>query len=311
MAGWHYISKYLVKHFRGDPNLFEWDKATEKAVPRTPSDAGAEVGIWPEEIERQQMQQWDNPAHKVLQAKVNKPGLTTIELSGKEREILNEWFFIHIFRSPVHRQRCINLDNAGLRTLTHSQYLERDRLELITNRGQFIAMVESSEPVKFAERVKQFGRVAVENAVMDHFREKIESGAYSNASDSVDLYHHTLQSGQYRNHIGNVSDMKWTWLRSAQDFVIGDNPYDRCDSWTGEFNCGLEKPHLEVFFPLGRHLCLWMHRRKRNAAEILITEAQTKEINLRQLRNCVAKAWGSSDDIFSTEGSSSGKSPIP
>ena len=174
------------------------------------------MGIWPEEIERRCRCSSGTIRRTRYCRQVNKPGLTTIELSGKEREILNEWFFIHIFRSPVHRQRCINLDNASFTDLTHSQYLERDRLELITNRGQFIAMVESSEPVKFAERVKQFGRVAVENAVMDHFREKIESGAYSNASDSVDLYHHTLQSGQYRNHIGNVSDMKWTWLRSVR-----------------------------------------------------------------------------------------------
>jgi hypothetical protein len=310
MAGPHYVTKYLLRHFAGEQNLFEWDKATQKAVPRTLREAGSEEDIWPEEIEREEMQQWDNPAHKVLQAKVHRPGLTEITLSPEERKALNEWLFIHLVRSPAHRQRCVNLHNAGLAVATHHQYLGQNRRALFAERRQFIHAVEINRPDEFAASIAKYGRQKVENTLMYHYDKMLSSGEVLGAKDGVNMYHQMLQSGQYRLHMKKIRGMKWTWLRTDQDFVIGDNPYDRCDSRSGAFNCGISMPNLEIFFPLGRHLCLWMHRRKRSTKEMLITEAQTKELNLRQLQNAVAKAWGSSDSVFSTEGRFSETSPI-
>ena len=257
------------------------------------------------------MQRWDNPAHKVLQAKVNKPGLTEIVLTNTEKETLKEWCFIHIIRSPYHRQRCVNLDKMGFRTHIHNQYLDQNRRDFITRRRQYIDAVATEKPDDFAKEVKRLGREEVEKRLMIAYEKLLKSGTLLGGSNGVDMYQRMLQSGQHRTHLKSIRGMKWVWLRSEHDFLIGDNPFDRCDSRNGLFNCPLKSETLEVFFPMGRHLCLWMHRRMRRATEIVITEAQTKELNRRQLQNCWAKAWGPRPDVFSTEGRFSQTSPIP
>ena len=110
------------------------------------------------------------------------------------------------------------------------------------------------------------------------------------------LYHQMLKANRMAEFLPAVQPMRWTWLRSETELVIGDNPFCRSQAGGIRFGYALNNPDLEVTFPVSKRLCLLMHRQANLPPVKNIRRMVAVELNRRQIESALALAWGTTEE---------------
>jgi hypothetical protein len=169
--------------------------------------------------------------------------------------------------------------------------------DVTENAEIYLANARLSDPQRYAQLVINHGSEENANTVLlSSLTSRVLNGQIQRAPNSV--FHHMLKSGVYKEHIRNIDGMNWTWLRSKVDFVIGDNPFCRSQRGFNNVNYPLGRKDLEVTFPIGRRLCLWMHRQKKQPSVMDIRDGRVLELNRRQIDGSHAFVWGPSEEAL-------------
>ena len=306
MAGPHYVTKRLLKEFRGDDKgLCELVKATGEVKLRVSlNNAGSEVGIWPEEIERGPLQQWDNRANKILGQKVYRQ--RNISLSAEERSIVQEWVVAFMIRSPAHRHMC---------QLAHSNHtlsvaaLDGVVSKYYSNPWLATRRYAISNPNTWINFVKLIGIFNAELAFLRQARLRVWDGELAKMSSRNDIFYAMLRSG-VSSFIKSLSSRRWTWLHTVSDFVIGDNPFCRTNASEKYVDYPLEYNYSVVFFPFGRHLCLMIHNRPLVPEHMDIMYDSVRNINRLQIASAQAKIWGPKKSLFELDATEIQRHPL-
>ncbi len=265
------------------------------AAERDLDKAGAEIGIWPDSIERRPLQQWDNRANKVLGSEVYKK--RPIRLTAAERKIVEEWIFAFLVRSPENRRLCmVAANNATLTRHTNESLLS----DYYSNPDEVIRKCSIQSPRTWQHMVDRFGLDNVRHGLLWNCRTKISSGYIDRMTSGVDTFHGMLRSS-VEGYVKLIQDMRWTWLHATGDFVIGDNPFCRINAAQTFVNYPLARPDLQVLFPIGRHRCLLMHRDPGMPAEIDVLNDEVRRVNNLQISSAYEKVWGPSEAALTQE----------
>ena len=253
---------------------------------RATKHAGAEVGIWPEEVERGHMQKLDNDAHRLIGGLIKSRG--EMRLDKEQRHALLEWLFVFVIRSTAHRDICQQINQIYDQTGATRSLMLQDVLE---NAEVFLQDARSSDPEKYAQLVAMKGSKEEADAfLIARLTSRVLNNEIPRQSNS--LFHHMLTSGVHEQQMRYISGMRWTWLRSNTDFIISDNPFCRSQRGTHNINHGFKHKDLEVTFPIGRRLTLWMHRLRKEPAFLEVRDGRVVELNRRQIEGAHAFAWG-------------------
>ena len=306
MAGPHYVTRRLLKEFGGDDlGLRELVKATGEVKPRVSLDnAGSEVGIWPEDIERGPLQQWDNRAHKILGPKIY--GRRGIRLTPDEHEIIQEWMFAFLLRSPANRRMCEAAhQNATLTAHTRDGIVA----ENYSNPWLVTRNYAIKHPGGWLNFMQRYGQFNTEMGFLRNCRIRVYSGVIERQTSGTDTFHSMLRHG-VEPYLNIIRRMRWTWLHSIGDFVIGDNPFCRSNTPGTVVDYPLGREDLVVTFPFGRHLCLMLHHNPLYPYEMELPNEWVQRINRVQIASAEAKVWGPRESSLRLDASSIPRHPI-
>lgn len=282
----HYLPRFVLRMF-SDGQLLELDKLTGECERRAVENGGQELNLYPPRIEDGLFRHMDNAASKILQKKVY--GKPRIVISNEDKLILAEWLLFFAVRIPLNLEICNNMAqewNANPQNTLDA--LDRD-IDLIVD------AVNSQNPDGVSEAVEKLGG-------MEHFklvlhgllRQQVISGQARSLAGGRRTFEQMHESGKHREFISDLFNLRWTWLRTDGDFILGDNPLCRWHLKSRTPNHGIRRRGIEITIPLSRKLTLWMHRNYRHADFAVCNGRRTKELNHRQMQAAFRKVYGPS-----------------
>jgi hypothetical protein len=291
----HYIPESVLKRFLDeDGKLWELNKKANHVEHRATGKAGAEPNIYPSDVERVHMQKWDNDANRIIQEKI--VGQRNIQLTPTEVKSLEEWLLIFILRVPSHREIC----DVVLKAKKYNR--RKERLKILCDRSSYISNFRKDNEDHYQKLVKKMGRAKADQLIVSILIQRNNAGVVEASISGERIFHYMLTSGHHTTHLKAVKGMKWRWLHTDQEFIIGDNPLCRTRHGyttrnpTGRtiFNYGLQQRDIVITFPMSKCLCLQMDRLASNVTDIDISESQAKHLNRMQIAGAGLKARGPS-----------------
>lgn len=279
----HYIPEWVLKKFR-DPVLFELDIFTGITTRRNPMRAGSGQDLWPEDIE-DQLGVYDNAAAQIFRKKI--ANRDSINLTEHEKLQFAKWLSQFAVRVPRIR------DNLKTQLADEQSNPIITQKILEANQEYLLESARQRHPDLFKEMTDDLGKKTAESLILSSLLKKIaSSGRYLPTAAQV---HHTY----LRNNSGDkfaeiLCQYHWTWLRTQETFVIGDNPLVRWHIKTQRCNYGIRRSGVEITMPLTSNLCLRLTRTIRRDPELVkrCTPKQTRLFNERQRLAAVKFVYG-------------------
>jgi hypothetical protein len=102
-----------------------------------------------------------------------------------------------------------------------------------------------------------------------------------------------INERRVNDYADRLRRFQWVWIRTREQFVIGDNPLCRWHVRKRRWNFGLNHKGVEVTMPLARNLCLRLQRAQCRATSIVDCDDKlTREYNARQILSAVYNVFG-------------------
>lgn len=285
----HYIPEWLLKRFR-HPFLFELDIFTGRVEQRKPKKAASEQDLWPADIE-DGLSTFDNQAARIYRNRIE--GRQQIVLSDSERMDFAHWlaqFAVRVptVRADLHRQ----LEEAKADPQTIRRLILKNRPELLNT-------IRQNSPGLFDEAVKEYGKAETEECLLAQMAERFaESSSIWPTQERI--HHDILRNNRSEDYARRFLEYQWSWIRSREAFVIGDNPLVRWHEKSQRWNYGINKNNVEITIPLAHDICLRLDKRHRKNADRLMncSNSQTRIYNERQRLAAVKFVYGNSHDVL-------------
>jgi len=281
----HYLPQFLLRQFRGE-SLFELDKATGRIEARKPSKAGQILDLYPEQLERTLFERTDNAAARIFRTKLY--GREILPISDDEKRVLSEWLLLFAVRIPLNLQFCEHMTQEWEANPANSLKALDEEIDGI------IACLKQQNAQDCGNAIRELGEDGFKATLHQLLRAKILAGEHLPATGQR-LFEHMHLSGKHHEHTRRLYNLRWTWLKTNGEFVIGDNPLCRWDVQREVANYGLARRNLEITIPLTSRITLWMHRNYRHAEVAVCNRERTDELNQRQIISALKFAYGPSE----------------
>jgi hypothetical protein len=281
----HYLPQFLLEEFKSD-GLFELDKQADNVERRKVREGGQEIDLYPPHIEDGLFRRLDTAASRILQKKVY--GCDKIKMEGKERHTLAEWLLFFAVRIPLNLQLCTLVSDAWNADPRNALRVLDEDIDIL------IANIKRESPGSYATSVQQLGG---EDRFKHVFQSMLAAKVMAREHQETEgrqLFEQMHISGNHLKYVHHLLKLRWTWLRSNRDFVIGDNPLCRWHTKLARGGNGFNNRDLEITIPLSKRLTLWMHRNYNHAEAATCNAKRTKELNKRQTDTAVRLVYGPS-----------------
>jgi hypothetical protein len=282
----HYLPQFVLRQF-WDGQLFELDRVSGECERRAIENGGQELDLYPARIEDGLFRQLDNAASKILQKKVY--GKQRIVITEEDKRILSEWLLFFAVRIPLNLEVCNHMArqwNANPQNTLDA--LDQD-IDLI------VEDMKRQNPEGVSESAAKLGGLDQFKLVLHGLlRQEVLSGRARALAGGRRTFEQMQESGKHRGYIADLFKLRWTWLYTNGDFILGDNPLCRWHLESRTPNYGIQRRGIEITIPLSRKLTLWMHRNYTHADFAICNGQRTKELNNRQMQSSFRKVYGPS-----------------
>ncbi len=285
----HYIPEWLLKKFR-HPTLLELDIFTGRVAQRNPKKAASAQDLWPEDIE-DGLSVFDNQAAQIYRKRIE--GRQQIILLDAERMDFAHWLAQFAVRVPTIRADLRKQLEDGKE---NPQIIRR---VVLNNRTELLRAIRENSPGLFDETVNEFGKAETEEFLLAQVAQKFaESNSIWPSHEQI--HHQYMRNNRSEDFAKRFLKYQWSWIRSREAFVIGDNPLVRWHEKSQRWNYGINKNDVEITIPLGHDLCLRLDKRYRKNADRLMncSNSQTRIYNERQRLAAIKYVYGNSHDAL-------------
>lgn len=270
----HYLPQFLLQEFKGD-GLFELDKQTGGIERRNVRAGGQIVDLYPQHIERGLFRQLDTSAARILQGRVY--GQSRIELNTGEQEALAEWLVFFAVRIPRNLDLCNRISDAW----NDNPYNTLDVLD--GDFGQIMTGIKTEFPERYEDAVEYYGSAEKFEQVFHGLLAAKLLFRQNQLVEGRKVFEQMHTSGTHKSFIHHLLKMRWTWVRTNGEFIIGDNPLCRWHTKKKVAGHGLGNRDLEITIPLSKRVTLWMHRNYNHEGLVVCNAKRTRELNKSRL----------------------------
>jgi hypothetical protein len=282
----HYVPRFVLRRFR-TTTLYELDKTTGRIEPRSIENAGQERGLYPDDMETGLFGEMDNAVAQLFRNTLFKNG--NLQFDHEARRVISEWLLLFLVRVPQHLEVCKDITNKWNENPANALNCLAEDFELV------LSDVRTNMPERYAQAVSQLGEDLLKRSFYELLRTAIldrQADVDSSGRKMFDSMHRSEQ--ERRTYARHLFNLRWTWLTTNREFIIGDNPLCRWDKRNQKPNHGLTLPSVDLTIPLTSKVTLWMHRHYRHADRALCGRDRTELLNRRQCHSALRFVYGPS-----------------
>jgi hypothetical protein len=297
----HFIPQLILKRFRNDSRLSldVLDKKSGSIERRKIKKIGKIDHLWSQKLEDGIFNEMDNAAGRIFRYKLRDNIRAALYLHIDERRKINErrklseWLMLFAVRVPSWRNVCHEVVQQWRANPVLSIQVLQQHIDAIMDD------LKQRTAERYEHTVRQLGEESFKLAMFEILKRRIaDHPEIRKVIQGQSMFENMIESDKHRPYSRYLYNLKWTWLKTNGEFVIGDNPLCRWDHRRGGAGLAVARRHVEITIPLSRQVTLWMHRNYRHADFAICNRSRTRELNRRQIASAAQFVYGPSKEAL-------------